>query len=32
MQEIYSGPLHIEGLERGLYTVITSNGAIRFMK
>ena len=32
MQEIYNGPLHIEGLGRGLYTAITANGAIRFMK
>ena len=32
LQKIYNGPLHIEGLERGLYTVITTNGSIKFMK
>lgn len=32
MQEIYTGPLHIDGLRSGLYTVITANGTIRFIK
>ena len=32
MQENYTGPLHIEGLESGLYMVATSKGIVRFMK
>lgn len=32
LQEIYSGPLHVNGLKRGLYTVNTAKGTVRFMK
>lgn len=32
MQKIYCGPLHIEGLGRGIYTAVTNNGSIKFMK
>lgn len=31
-KEIYNGPLHIECLKRGLYTVITANGSTKFIK
>ena len=32
LQEPYEGPLHINKLPCGLYTAITANGAIKFMK